>query len=111
MRATSAVRVIGDEHVARQNIGQREFLHHAAYGAIECANKTRNAVALGDQLSCRISQANAVIQCFIDDRAHAGAFEGNEHLFTNSNQGVFNDFAGKWVGVAHAETSCTLIWI
>ncbi|MCY1401711.1 hypothetical protein D9M71_168340 [compost metagenome] len=107
----SAIGIVGDEHVTRQDILGREFLQHAAHRPIEGADEAGNAVALGDQLAAAVGQADAVVQRLIDDRAHAGALEGDEHFLADGHQGVLDDFVSERIGVGHAHASCTWIWM
>src|SRR5690606_5536874 len=92
MCPAAAIGIVGHEHVAGMNVPRgSEFLENRLHGRIQRADESRYAVALRDQPARTVRETDAEIERFIDDRAHAGAPLGDEHLLADGDERALDE--------------------
>ena len=83
---------VGDKHVAGLNVsGIGIVLQCALDGGIERRQKSGYPIALREQVALRVCRADGKICGLINDRTHACAKHGDEHLVANRYQGILDD--------------------
>ena len=93
VRHAAAIRIVGGEHVARQNVaGFVEFRYEHFDGFVENPDECRNAGSGRRQFALRIHHAGAHVQDFVDYRAHRRLFHRGEHFVGGRLERVLDYF-------------------
>src|SRR5690348_11463681 len=108
MSSATGVRVVGDYHIAGEQIlvARDRFL----YGVAERAEKARDAVALGDELPIHIGDADAEVEHLVNDRALRGALQRDEHLVADRREALAQYVHGEPVRSHWRASGTTLTW-
>ena len=92
MRAAAVVRIVGDELVARLDLGERIALQYLVDCADHRAQVYRHALRQRDDLALRVKYRGRAVGALLDVRRERGAHQGRAHLLGGREQVARDDF-------------------